>query len=85
MVGGHIRPSTSQTFYRQDLVGHRTTEAERPLVARSMKLGEIIEGEIDPGGGAGAGRMLCIPVRWAGQIIAILSRESAPSVGRQPG
>ena len=30
-------------------------------------------------------RMLCIPVRWRGATIAVLSRESAPSVGRQPG
>ena len=29
--------------------------------------------------------MLCIPVRWRGTTIAVLSRESAPSVGRSPG
>ena len=30
-------------------------------------------------------RVLCIPVRWQGEIIAVLTRESAPSFGRAPG
>jgi two-component system, sensor histidine kinase PdtaS len=30
-------------------------------------------------------RMLCIPVRYRGEVVAVLTRESAPSIGRQPG
>ena len=29
--------------------------------------------------------MLCIPVRYQGEVVAVLTRESAPSFGRQPG
>ena len=29
--------------------------------------------------------MLCIPVRYRGEVIGVLTRESAPSFGRQPG
>ena len=30
-------------------------------------------------------RVLCIPVRLDGEMIAVLTRESAPTFGRQPG
>ena len=46
VVVGHVRPSTTQTLYRHDLIGELLDASERPLVARSMRLGEIIEGEI---------------------------------------
>ena len=85
VVLGHVRPSTSQTLYRSDLLGDASSEAERPLVARSLRLGEIIEGEIEVPSLRERVRVLCIPVRWNGEIIAVLSRESAPSVGRSPG
>ena len=31
------------------------------------------------------GRLVCIPVRWQGELVAVLTRESALSVGRRPG
>ena len=82
---GHVRPSTTQTLYRQDLIGERLDEQERPLVARSMRLEEIIEGEISLAALRERVRVLCIPVRFEGRTIAVLSRESAPTVGRSPG
>ena len=85
MVLGQIRPTTSQTLYRHDLLGEQTDEVERPLIARSLRLGEIIEGEVTDTVIRERVRMLCIPVRWQGTTIAVLSRESAPSVGRSPG
>ena len=30
-------------------------------------------------------RLQCIPVRWQGQLLAVITRESALSVGRRPG
>jgi len=81
----HVRPSTTQTLYRSDLLGEATNEEERPLVVRSLRLGEIIEGEITIPSLRERVRILCIPVRWNGQIIGVLSRQSAPSVGRSPG
>jgi two-component sensor histidine kinase len=85
VVVGQIRPTTSQTLYRHDLLGEQTDEIERPLIARSLRLGEIIEGEVTDALIRERVRMLCIPVRWRGETIAVLSRESAPSVGRAPG
>jgi two-component sensor histidine kinase len=87
VVVGHVRPSTTQTLYRHDLIGEQLDESERPLVARAMRLGEIIEGEITIAAIRERVRVLCIPVRHHGKTIAVLSREStpSPSVGRSPG
>jgi two-component sensor histidine kinase len=85
LVVGHVRPSTTQTLYRHDLIGEKVTEADRPLVARSMRLEEIIEGEITVNAIRERVRVLCIPVRLGGRTVAVLSRESTPSVGRAPG
>ncbi len=85
LVAGHVRPSTTQTVYRHDLIGDQVAEEERPLVARSMRLEEIIEGEITVAAVRERVRVLCIPVRHEGRTIAVLSRESTPSVGRSPG
>mgnify|MGYP002682801549 CR=1 FL=1 len=85
LVVGHVRPSTAQTVYRHDLIGEQLDESERPLVARAMRLGEIIEGEITIAVIRERVRVLCIPVRLNGKTIAVLSRESTPSVGRSPG
>ncbi|MBI2709382.1 MAG: sensor histidine kinase [Actinobacteria bacterium] len=85
VVLGQVRPTTSQTLYRRDLLGEITDEVERPLIARSYRLGEIIEGEITDPVIRERVRMLCIPVRCHDRTIAVLSRESAPSVGRSPG
>ena len=38
VVVGHVRPSTTQTLYRHDLIGEQLDESERPLVARAMRL-----------------------------------------------
>ena len=47
VVVGQVRPTTSQTLHREDLVGHVIDEAERPLVARCLAAGQtIVEGEV---------------------------------------
>jgi two-component sensor histidine kinase len=85
VVLGQVRPTTSQTVYRGDWMGSIVDDAERPLVARAYQLGEIIEGETVVSALKEHVRVLCIPVRWRGEVIAVMTRESAPSFGRQPG
>ena len=85
LILSHVRPSTTQTLYRSDLLGEANNETERRLVAQSLRLGEIIEGEITIPSLQERVRVLCIPVRLSGEIIGVLSRQSAPSVGRAPG
>ena len=85
LVLGQVRPSTSQTVYRADWIGTVVAEEERPLVSRAFRLGEIIEGETTIAALKERVRTLCIPVRCRGEVIGVLTRESAPSFGRQPG
>jgi two-component sensor histidine kinase len=85
VVLGQVRPTTSQTLHREDLVGHIIDEVERPLVARCWRLASIVEGEVGIPSRNERGRLVCIPVRRGGRMIAVLTRESALSVGRRPG
>jgi two-component sensor histidine kinase len=85
LVLGQVRPSTSQTVYRADWIGTVVTEEERPLVARAFRGGEIIEGETTIAALKEQVRTLAIPVRCRGEVVGVLTRESAPSFGRQPG
>ncbi|MGI8792695.1 MAG: sensor histidine kinase [Acidimicrobiales bacterium] len=85
VILGQVRPTTSQTLHRDDLVGRIMEEVERPLVARSLRLGEIVEGEISVPPYGERARVQCIPVRWRGEVVAVMTRESTPSVGRRPG
>jgi two-component sensor histidine kinase len=85
VVVGQVRPTTNQTVYRQDFVGELVDEVERPLVSRAFRSGEIVEGEINRSPLHDRVRVLCIPVRWRGEIVAVVSRESMPTMGREPG
>ena len=85
IVLSQVRPSTSQTVYRADWIGTTVDDEERPLVARAFRLGEIIEGEATVAALKERVRVLCIPIRCGGEVIGVLTRESAPSFGRQPG
>lgn len=85
VVLSQVRPTTSQTVYRGDWVESKVGETERPLISRSFRLEEIIEGEINITALKERVRVLCIPVRHKGKVIAVLTRESTPAFGRQPG
>jgi len=85
VVAGQVRPTTNQTLYVRDLLGEIADEEERPLIARSWRRGEIIEGEVTDPIIHERVRMLCIPVRHAGETVAVMSRESTPAVGRASG
>jgi two-component sensor histidine kinase len=85
VVLGQMRPTTGQTLYREDQVGVVAGEDERPLVVRAWELGQIIDGEADAGRRSESANVQCIPVRWREELLGILTRESAPSVGRRLG
>jgi two-component system, sensor histidine kinase PdtaS len=84
VVLGQMRPLTNQTLYRSDWVGTVVSTDERPLVARALHLGEIIDGEVTSQAIKERVRALCIPVLWQGRTIAVVNREAAPSI-RHPG
>jgi len=85
VVLGQVRPSTSQTLYRGDLIGTVISAAERPLVAAAFTQGEILEGEMSAPPVRERVRATVIPVRFGGEVIGVVSRESTPAFGRQPG
>ncbi len=85
VILGQIRPTTSQTLYRSDWVGVTVDDHDRPQVARSYRLDELIEGELEVAALRERVRVQCIPVRHDGRILAVLTRESTPSIGRAPG
>jgi two-component sensor histidine kinase len=85
VVLGQVRPTTSQTLYKQDLVGTIVDESERPLLARALRLGEIVEGEAPVEPFHEVARLQCIPIRWKGEVLGVMTRESVPHIGRSPG
>jgi two-component sensor histidine kinase len=85
VVVGQVRPTTSQTLHLDDLVGHVSDTDERQIVARAWALGSVVEDEVRIASRSEQARLVCIPVRWQGELVAIMTRESALSVGRRPG
>jgi two-component sensor histidine kinase len=80
-----VRPVTAQTLYLADWVGAWANDAERSLLDRAAGIGEMVEGEIVVESLPEPARMLAIPVRRQGEIIAVLTKEWSPRVGRPPG
>ncbi len=85
VVLAQVRPTTGQTLYVTDLVGQVVDEIERPLVTRAWRRAEQTEGEANVLGGKERVRLHCIPVRYRGRLIAILTREAPTTSGRRPG
>ena len=85
VVLGQIRPTTSQTVYRSDWFGSVLPASERHVVARCYATGDVLDGEIEVPPSRERVRVLAIPVRFDGETIAVLTKESAPNFGRQPG
>ena len=85
VVLGQIRPTTNQTLHLDDLVGTIMTATERPVLPRAWAVGGVVEGEVAIPRRSEFARLVCIPVRWQGELVAIMTRESAMSVGRRPG
>jgi hypothetical protein len=56
-----------------------------PIVRTDSLRQEIIEGEVHLSAVRERVRVLCVPIRRDGNVIGIITRESAPSIGRQHG
>jgi two-component sensor histidine kinase len=85
VVVGQVRPTTSQTLHLDDLLGRRVPDHERPLLARAWELASVVEGEVPVASRAERARVVCIPVRFEGEVVAVLTREAPVLVGRRPG
>jgi two-component system, sensor histidine kinase PdtaS len=85
VVLGQIRPTTAQTLYRDDQVGRFVDSDERPLVGRALAEGVIVEGDLDIPTASERVRVLAVPVRHRGEVVAVLTRESPRLGSRLPG
>ncbi len=85
VVVGQVRPTTSQTLHLEDLLGREVGDNERPLLARAFALGSVVEGEVPVAARSERARVVCIPVRWRGDVVAVLTREAPLIVGRRAG
>ena len=85
VVLAQVRPVTGQTNYPQDLVGSVVDEVERPLVTRSWRTGELVEGDTTALGSKDRVHVKCIPMRRDGRTIAIITQESPISFTRRLG
>ncbi|HUY86236.1 MAG TPA: histidine kinase N-terminal domain-containing protein [Acidimicrobiales bacterium] len=85
IVLGQVRPTTNRTLHRSDLVGRVTDAQDRALVVRAWQLGQMVDGEFAVEDGGEPARIQCIPIRFEGRVIGVLSRESPLGVGRKWG
>jgi two-component sensor histidine kinase len=85
IVVGQVRPTTSQTLYVEDLLGQEVSDADRPVVGRAWSLGNVVEAELPVGASREPARVVSIPVRHRGEVVAAMARESRINVGRRPG
>lgn len=76
VIGGHVRPATSQTLHRDDQVGRFVSTSDRPHVADAWRSGRPARGEVSVGGSATATTSL--PVCHDGVMIAVLVVDGPP-------
>ena len=86
-IASQIRPTTGQTLYRDDHVGLRVTDVDRPLVARAYKLQQVVDGEVPIKPTNRRASVMCIPIIYHQEVIGVLSRELIPNFAerRDPG
>jgi len=85
VVLGQMRPTTNQTLFQSDLVGDVLAAAEVPLVVDAWRLGTIVTGFWSAREEGGPASASCIPVRFKGEVVAVLCRIWSPTGGRQRG
>ena len=84
VVLAQVRPSTARTIYVADYVGD-PADSGGPLLDNVVSTGGLCEGDITVEGLAEPARMLGIPVRLEGAIIAVLARETTSRNTRMMG
>jgi len=84
VVLAQMRPYTGQTVYQDDQVGRTLSAAEAPQAARAIDQARIVrEGDPVERGGV-AVRVEAIPVRFQGEVGAVVSQEQNLSAPRTP-
>jgi two-component sensor histidine kinase len=84
VVFGQMRPTTSQTLLQLDLVGQVVAADELPVAAAAWQRGEFTAERLEERA-PGSVRTSGIPVRFKGEVIAVLSRIWSPTGGRRTG
>jgi len=69
------RPTTASTVLPEDAVGIVASDDEHPYVRDAFRTGLIVTA--DPGTGDTITMRQAVPVRWHGEIVAVLSRDAA--------
>ncbi|SEL96315.1 sensor histidine kinase [Rhodococcus maanshanensis] len=77
------RPTTAPTAFAEDAVGTVVSDAEHPHVRQALTEWRIVRVEDGPPGEGTPVRREAIPVRCAGDVIAVLSRDTNPTQHRQ--
>jgi two-component sensor histidine kinase len=88
LIVDQVRPATNQTMYVTDYVGTWADGDEAAIIEQAATSGSRVEGAIEVDGGGDEvnhARMLAIPVRRNGRIIAVLSKEWKVRAGRPLG
>jgi two-component sensor histidine kinase len=85
VVLSQVRPVTGQTNYPADMVGTIVDEVERPLLARCWRSGEIVKGDTTALASKDRVRVQCVPIRAAGRVIGMVTREEPMTLIRRSG
>ena len=78
----HMRPTTSTTLYRADLVGQKFEAQSRPLVSEAFDNAQISFGKVSMGANREIS-VMAIPVIWQGRAVAVLASEKT-LIGEPP-
>ena len=84
-VISHVRPMNARTIYPVDQVDEVLPMRTRPLLARAFETGEVMDGGVFLQRDERWIRTLAVPVRFEGNIVAVLAREFAPHIEIMPG
>jgi len=87
LIIDQVRPATNQTIYAVDYVGSWAEGIEADIIEQAATSGVRTEGGIDLEGDDEVthARMMAIPVRRNGRVIAVLSKEWKVRAGRPLG
>ena len=84
-VISHVRPMNARTVYPVDQVDQVLPMSTRPLLSQAFEAGEIMDGGVYLSRRDRWIRTLAVPVRFEGEIVAVLAREFSPQIEIMPG
>ena len=79
-----IRPMTAATVFTQDLIGNEVAWGSRPDIDQALSSGEIVRDSRAEQVGEIKIKVECIPVFFAGRVIAVISRHRNLETMRTP-